>query len=48
MKVRVCDSLMGTGKTSAAITQMREDIDSKYIFITPYLDEIQRIKKCCK
>lgn len=48
MKVRVCDSLMGTGKTSAAITQMKEDVDSKYIFITPYLDEIQRIKKCCE
>ena len=38
---------MGGGKTSAAINQMKEDVSSKYIFITPYLDEVDRIKQDC-
>ena len=48
MKVKVCDMIMGAGKTESAITQMNEDTDSRYIFITPYLDEVDRIKKSCK
>lgn len=47
MTVRVCDAIMGAGKTNSAITQMNEDVDSRYIFITPYLDEVERIKKSC-
>ena len=45
--IRVCDMIMGAGKTSAAITQMVEDLDSNYIFITPYLSEVARIKTAC-
>lgn len=45
--VRVCDMIMGAGKTSAAITQMLEDEDSHYIYITPYLDEVARVKTAC-
>ena len=48
MKIKVCDAIMGAGKTSAAITQMLRDEDNKYIFITPYLDETNRIKQECK
>lgn len=48
MKVKVCDMIMGAGKTESAITQMNEDIDSRYIFITPYLDEVDRIKISCE
>ena len=40
----VVDSIMGSGKTSAAINQMNEDFESNYIFITPYLKEVERIK----
>lgn len=47
MTVKVCDMIMGAGKTSAAINQMKEDKDSKYIYITPFLDEVDRIKTIC-
>lgn len=45
--VRVCDSIMGTGKSSAAITLINEYPNYRYIYITPYLDEAARIKKGC-
>lgn len=45
--IRVCDSLMGSGKTLAAITFMNEHPDEKFIYITPFLDEAERIKKGC-
>lgn len=44
IKIKVCDSIMGSGKTESAITQMNEDLDSRYIFVTPYLSEVERIK----
>lgn len=46
-KVKVCDAIMGTGKTQAAIAHMNEHSDRKFIFITPYLDEVKRIKRDC-
>lgn len=45
--VRVCDAIMGTGKSSAAITYLNEHPDDRFIYITPYLDEAARIKKEC-
>lgn len=45
--VRVCDAIMGTGKSSAAITYLNEHADQKFIYITPYLDEAKRIKDGC-
>lgn len=45
--IMVCDAIMGTGKSSAAITYMNEHKDSKFIYITPYLDEAARIKDGC-
>lgn len=45
--VRVCDAVMGTGKSQSAITYMNEHPDDKFIYITPYLDEAARIKKGC-
>ncbi len=47
MIVKVCDMIMGSGKTESAITQMNRDTSSRYIFITPYLDEVERIKQSC-
>ncbi len=38
---------MGGGKTSAAITYMNEHKDKKFIFITPYLEQVERVKRSC-
>ena len=38
---------MGAGKTESAISMMQEDTNSNYIFLTPYLNEVERIKKNC-
>lgn len=46
-KITVVDSLMGTGKTSWAINFMNEMDDYNFIYITPFLDEIYRIKDSC-
>nr|WP_139295300.1 hypothetical protein [Paenibacillus sp. NAIST15-1] len=45
--IKVVDSIMGSGKTSAAINLMNYDHENNYIFITPYLSEIERVKKAC-
>ena len=39
---------MGSGKTSYAIQNMKEDKKNNYIYITPFLTEVQRIKDDCK
>ncbi|WP_127488915.1 hypothetical protein [Paenibacillus ehimensis] len=45
VKVTVIDSVMGSGKTSWAIAHMNEaPTDRKFIFITPFLDEIERVR----
>ncbi len=46
-KVKVCDALCGAGKTLSCINMMNSDTEHKYIFITPYLDEVDRIKDSC-
>jgi len=46
--VTIIDSIMGSGKTSWAIKKMQEDTENKYIYITPYLDEVDRIVEHCK
>lgn len=38
---------MGTGKTSAAIRYMNERPEQKFMFITPYLKEAERVKDAC-
>jgi len=38
---------MCSGKTSAAINKMNNDHENNYIFITPYLDEVERIIDNC-
>jgi len=35
----------GTGKTSKAIEMMQENTDTNYIYITPFLSEVDRVKK---
>ena len=46
--IQVCDAIMGSGKSSAAITYMNEHKSEKFIYITPYLDEVERVKTSCK
>lgn len=45
--IQVCDAIMGTGKSSAAITYMNEHKNDRFIYITPYLEEAERIKAGC-
>lgn len=46
--VKIVDELMGRGKTSAAINFINSsDDDERFMFITPYLNEVKRIKEKC-
>lgn len=47
MIVQVCDALCGAGKTSASINMMNKRRDDKFIFVTQYLSETERIKNAC-
>lgn len=38
---------MGTGKSQSAITYMNEHKDQKFVYITPYLEEADRIQEGC-
>lgn len=43
-RVTVIDSIMGTGKTSWALQYVNDaPVDRKFIYITPFLDEVQRV-----
>ena len=46
--IYVIDEMMGRGKTSAMINHINNSPDDKrFLFITPYLGEVTRIKKAC-
>lgn len=48
MKINVVDAGCGVGKTTALINLINNDTSNqKYIFITPFLSEVERIKKSC-
>lgn len=48
IKINVVDSIMGSGKTSAMLNMINEsDEFDKFIYITPYLDEVARIEQSC-
>lgn len=46
--MQIVDAMMGKGKTSWAIQQMNEDSANKYVYITPFLDEVARVKESCR
>lgn len=49
MKINVIDSIMGSGKTSAMINAIKRSSNKcKFMFITPYLTEVERVKEQCK
>ena len=43
--VTVVDSIMGSGKTSWAIQYMNDNPEKSFLYITPFLKEIERIEK---
>lgn len=45
MDIKIIDSIMGSGKTSWAIQEMNKNNDKSYIYITPFLSEVERIRK---
>lgn len=50
--IKVCDAIMGSGKSSAVINYMNEEHfrsagAKRFIYITPYLEEAARIKNAC-
>jgi len=48
LKVNIVDALMGTGKTSAIINHINQsNNDTKYLYITPYLSEVDRVIEKC-
>jgi len=46
IKVKVCDAIMGAGKSQSAIHYMNTHNDH-FVYLTPYLDEVDRIKRQC-
>lgn len=48
MRINIVDAGCGVGKTTALINKINEDnTDQKYLFITPFLTEVDRIKTSC-
>jgi hypothetical protein len=47
IKINVIDSIMGSGKTSYVINKMNTDTNPKYIYVTPTLSEVARVKEAC-
>lgn len=48
MTINVVDAGCGVGKTTALINKMNNDESTqKYIYVTPFLDEVMRIQKSC-
>jgi len=48
MEINIVDAIMGSGKTAAAINYINSSDDNKrFIYITPYIDEVNRIIKHC-
>lgn len=45
--IKIVDAIMGTGKSSAAVTYMNDHPEQKFVYITPYLDEARRIAEAC-
>ena len=45
--IRVLDSIMGSGKTTYIIDEMNRNQTKRYVYVTPFLDETDRILKGC-
>ena len=47
MAIKICDAIMGSGKTSAVINLINAHPDRRFIYISPYLSEATRIQNSC-
>ena len=47
VNVKVIDAPCGTGKTSWAIQEMSEHTERNYVYCTPFLSEIDRVRNAC-
>ncbi len=45
--IYVCDAIMGSGKSSAAIRFINAHPEKRFIYVAVYLDEAERIKNAC-
>lgn len=45
--ITVIDGIMGVGKTTAIFEEMRSNQADLFIYVTPFLAEIERIKQAC-
>lgn len=45
--VNIVDAVMGAGKSQSIINYINSAADETFLVITPYLDEIDRYRKCC-
>lgn len=43
MEITVVDSIMGSGKTSAMLNHINATPEKSYIYVTPFLDEVDRV-----
>ena len=49
MEINVIDAGCGVGKTTAMINLINQSEDNeRFLYITPFLTEVERIKKSCK
>lgn len=45
--IHIVDAIMGAGKSQSAISYMNEHPNDRFIYITPYIDEADRIQAGC-
>lgn len=48
MEITVVDSIMGSGKTSAMLNHINSTPEKSYIYVTPFLDEVDRVIRATK
>lgn len=46
--IKVIDSVMGSGKSSWAMKHINNNPDKRFIYVTPFLDEVERCCSFCK
>ena len=46
-EIVVIDAPCGSGKTSWAIQYIKEHTEDSFVYCTPFLDEIERIRRAC-